>query len=344
MHIFAADIKTTVDKITFCNKEEAIARMNRWAGEGTPFFFMISYYGNQCVVEKPEDVCADELLYQFPAATNVRIGDDGEVSRKPFSWQPHPESYEEYKESFDVVHRNLMGGNSFLANLTCATPVDTDLTLKDIFFRSKARYKVWLKDRFVVFSPEIFVRIDNGWIYSFPMKGTLDATLSNATEQLLTDPKETAEHATITDLIRNDLSRVASEVEVARYRYIETLHTHSGPLLQMSSEIKGLLDEGYQNNLGELFFSMLPAGSITGAPKKRTVEIIAEAEHYERGFYTGVTGYFDGRNLDSAVMIRFVERTDDGNMIFKSGGGITFQSDAVSEYQEMIQKVYVPIY
>ena len=176
------------------------------------------------------------------------------------------------------------------------------------------------------------------------MKGTLDATLPNATEQLLTDPKETAEHATITDLIRNDLSRVASKVEVARYRYIETLHTHSGPLLQMSSEIKGLLDDGYQNNLGNLFFSMLPAGSITGAPKKRTVEIIAEAEHYERGFYTGVTGYFDGRNLDSAVMIRFVERTDDGNMIFKSGGGITFQSDAVSEYQEMIQKVYVPIY
>lgn len=83
MHIFASDIKTTVDKITFCNKEEAIARMNRWAGEGTPFFFMISYYGNQCVVEKPEDVCADELLYQFPAATNVRIGDDGEQWHTP---------------------------------------------------------------------------------------------------------------------------------------------------------------------------------------------------------------------------------------------------------------------
>ena len=326
-----------------CDRKEAMMRMNRWAGEGIPFFFLVSYNGEQCVVERPEDISPDLLLYRFPTVTNVPREVDSE-KHKPFFWHPCPESFGEYKQSFDVVHRNLMEGNSFLANLTCATPVETDLTLKDIFFRSEARYKVWMKNRFVVFSPEIFVRINDGWIYSFPMKGTLDATLLHAEEQLLSDPKETAEHATITDLIRNDLSRVASQVMVSRYRYIETLQTHSGPLLQMSSEICGLLPSDYRCRLGELFFSMLPAGSITGAPKKRTVEIIAEAEHYERGFYTGVTGYFDGCNLDSAVMIRFVERMEDGTMLFKSGGGITYQSDAMSEYQEMMRKIYVPIY
>lgn len=319
--------------------------MNRWAGEGSPFFFLISYDGSRCVVERPDDLCTEELLYQFPSATNVSGEYNVRKRRDPFFWHPLPEPFDEYKKSFDVVHRNLKGGNSFLANLTCATPVDTDLTLADIFFRSEARYKVWLKDLFVVFSPEIFVRIDgDGWIYSFPMKGTLDATLPQAAVRLLDDPKETAEHATITDLIRNDLSKISSHVEVSRYRYIETLQTHSGPLLQMSSEIRGLLPSDYRMTLGDLFFSMLPAGSITGAPKKRTVEIIAEAEHYDRGFYTGVTGYFDGHSLDSAVMIRFVERTESGEMVFKSGGGITFQSDALSEYREMIQKVYVPIY
>ena len=75
----------------------------------------------------------------------------------------------------------------------------------------------------------------------------------------------------------------------------------------------------------------------------RDRDIIARAETYERGFYTGITGYFDGENLDSAVMIRFIEQRGD-KLYFKSGGGITCKSDLKSEYNEMKQKVYVPIY
>lgn len=201
-----------------------------------------------------------------------------------------------------------------------------------------------MKDRFVVFSPEIFVKIRDEHIYSYPMKGTIDATLPDARRRILEDPKETAEHATIVDLIRNDLSMVATEVMVTRYRYIDELPTHQGALLQVSSEIRGRLAGGWQAEVGDLFFRLLPAGSITGAPKKKTMEIIAEAETYERGFYTGVMGYFDGNSLDSAVMIRFLEQQADGSLIFKSGGGITSQSDLTSEYNEMKQKVYVPIY
>ena len=169
-------------------------------------------------------------------------------------------------------------------------------------------YKLWMRDRFVVFSPEIFVRTRDGLIYSYPMKGTIDATLPDARRRILDDPKEAAEHATIVDLIRNDLSIVASEVCVPRYRYIDELRTHNGSLLQVSSEIRGRLPEGWNGHVGEILFSLLPAGSITGAPKKKTLEIIAEAETYERGFYTGVVGYFDGQDLDSAVMIRFMEQ------------------------------------
>ena len=188
------------------------------------------------------------------------------------------------------------------------------------------------------------MRIHNGYIYAYPMKGTIDASLPDADKQLLIDPKETAEHATITDLIRNDLSRFSQEVTVTRFRYLDKLRTHRGALWQMSSEIRGRLPDNYRELLGTLLFGMLPAGSISGAPKKKTVEIIREAENYRRGFYTGVMGYFDGTNLDSAVMIRFIEQGTDGTLAFKSGGGITFQSDARSEYEEMKQKVYVPIY
>mgnify|MGYP000058255639 CR=1 FL=1 len=232
---------------------------------------------------------------------------------------------------------------SFLTNLTCRTPIETNLSLKDIFFRSKAMYKLWVRDQFTVFSPEIFVRIQQGKISSYPMKGTLDASLPSAVRQLMDDPKEAAEHATIVDLIRNDLSIVADRVSVSRYRYIDKLQTNRGTILQTSSEIQGTLPDNYRENLGHILFKLLPAGSITGAPKKKTMQIISEAETYERGFYTGVMGYFDGSSLDSAVMIRFVEQEGD-RMYFKSGGGITCRSEVESEYHEMKQKVYVPIY
>ena len=111
----------------------------------------------------------------------------------------------------------------------------------------------------------------------------------------------------------------------------------------MSSEISGKVKPEFQNKIGNLLKTLLPAGSILGAPKPKTLEIILEAETYERGFYTGVAGYFDGENLDSCVMIRFVEKKGE-NLTFKSGGGITHLSKLADEYQEMKNKIYVPIH
>jgi para-aminobenzoate synthetase component I len=87
----------------------------------------------------------------------------------------------------------------------------------------------------------------------------------------------------------------------------------------------------------------LPAGSICGAPKKKTIDLIQSAENHERGYYTGVFGCFDGENLHSGVMIRFIEKTSDG-LVYKSGGGITHLSHPKEEYNEMIKKIYVPIH
>jgi len=234
-------------------------------------------------------------------------------------------------------------GNSFLTNLTQPTGVQTNLSLLDLYQLGSAKYKLWLNGRFTVLSPEAFVRIQGQTISSFPMKGTIAADIPQAEAVLLNDPKEKAEHATIVDLIRNDLSRVAAEVEVKRYRYVEKLTTNKQDLLQVSSEINGRLPENYRERLGDILFSLLPAGSICGAPKEKTLEIIAHAEGYDRGFYSGVCGYYDGESLDSAVMIRFVEQTGE-RLVFKSGGGITSQSDMKKEYEELIQKVYVPVY
>ena len=226
---------------------------------------------------------------------------------------------------------------------------------------------------FVCFSPETFVRIKGGRIYSYPMKGTLDASLPNAEKQLMEDRKEAAEHATIVDLIRNDLSRVAENVRVDKYRYIDVLHTNKGDILQTSSEISGRLPEDYPHHLGKILDAQLPAGSITGAPKDKTMQIIQEAEGYDRGFYTGIMGIYDQGELNSAVMIRFIEeetspvdfeadgeknfnasegkgdeasegKRDEASrkLYFKAGGGITSKSDCRREYEEVIQKIYLP--
>lgn len=331
-----------MSRLNFLSRQDAIKRMNYYGRRGIPFFFLIDFDEKNCIVEEPRNLPGDEILFVFPSGRNYdEIPSD---MKETFVWKPHSQTIEEYSSSFDIVYRNLYLGNSFLTNLTCATPVETDLTLEEIFIHSHAKYRLLMKGRFVMFSPETFVRISDDMIYSYPMKGTIDASYPDAVSAILNDEKESAEHATIVDLIRNDLSHVSSEVTVTKYRYIDEVHTNNGTLLQVSSEIKGRLQDDFRDTLGDMFFRLLPAGSVTGAPKKKTVEIIREAETYDRGYYTGVTGFFDGKGLDSAVIIRFVEQQPDGNMVFKSGGGITFKSDMESEYREMIKKVYVPFY
>ena len=187
-----------------------------------------------------------------------------------------------------------------------------------------------------------FVRIVGREISCYPMKGTIDATLPDAAATILSDYKETAEHYTITDLIRNDLSRVSHHVEVRRFRYIDELVTSRGHLLQVSSEIVGQLDPDWRAHLGSILSELLPAGSISGAPKEATVRAIAAAEGEPRGFYTGICGYFDGETLDSGVMIRFIEQGADGALRYRSGGGITINSQCAEEYREVCQKVYLP--
>jgi len=129
---------------------------------------------------------------------------------------------------------------------------------------------------------------------------------------------------------------------VERFRYIDRIPSNEGEILQVSSEISGKLNREFRSQPGNLLFALLPAGSVTGAPKKMTTAIIRNVEKSDRGYYTGVCGVFDGDNLDSAVMIRFIEILN-GRMQYRSGGGITFLSRARDEYKELIDKIYVPI-
>lgn len=322
------------------SRELSIRKINGLAGQEIPFVFLISFNGEQNLIGTPREAAAAGLFLDMPGMKNHELKGS---PKQDIRLSKSPPDKRKYHRAFQRVKEEIIYGNSFLLNLTCPTPIETNYELGDIFTRSMAPFRLYLEDRLVIFSPERFIRIQGNVISSNPMKGTMDAGIPGAHGLLASDPKEDAEHNTIVDLIRNDLSMVANKVRVKRFKYIERLKTHQGELLQMSSEITGSLSRDFRKSLGNILFQILPAGSICGAPKKKTLEIIREVESYERGFYTGIFGYFDGQDLDSAVAIRYIEKEGD-HLVFKSGGGITFQSDWNREYEEMQKKVYVPVY
>ena len=318
--------------------EKVFELMNSFGCRRQPFLFGIDFDVKTGFFVEPEKASESGVYFNINSVGNNPKSETGFL---PVVLHKNPVQFNSYEHAYSIVRRNLLAGNSYLTNLTFQTEIELNHTLSEIFARSNARYRLLFRNDFVVFSPEIFVQIADGMIRSFPMKGTIDASIPGAEKIVLSDPKETAEHNTIVDLIRNDLSMVASDVNVERFRYIEKINTNEKSLLQVSSEISGKLPDGYQDELGNIFRKLLPAGSISGAPKKKTLEIIHEAETYSRGFYTGVFGYFDGFNLDSGVMIRFIKNEND-KLIFCSGGGITVNSNPADEYNELIDKVYVP--
>ena len=261
---------------------------------------------------------------------------------------PHPHrlyfsgvAFEEYKKKFDAVIEKIKAGETYLLNLTQETPLKNRLSLKEIYRVANAHYKLRYKDNFTCFSPETFIKIHDDTITTFPMKGTIDASVENAKEKILADEKEMAEHVMIVDLLRNDLSIVAKEVQVEKFRYITEIDAGEKRLLQVSSKISAKLPQNWHENFGDILKALLPAGSISGTPKKSTLSIIKEIEGYERKFFSGIFGIYDGNSFDSGVMIRFIEKRGE-QLFYKSGGGITLDSRAESEYQEMLDKIYLP--
>ncbi len=322
-------------------REEFIHRANDWGETGRPFLFLVDFEMENLFLSPLEDLPDPrrrEVLYFLCGSRNYPLP-AAVAGKTRLRLSPMP--YERYAQAFHLVMEQILAGNSYLLNLTFPTEIDLDSSLLQLFHVAQAPYKLYFRDQFVVFSPECFVRTSADTIYSYPMKGTIDADLPGARQLLMENQKEEWEHNTIVDLIRNDLAVVSRNIEVTRFRFVTKIRTNRKSLLQVSSEIRGDLPPDWRTRVGHLLIDLLPAGSISGAPKKKTLEIIRKAEKLHRGYFTGVFGIFDGRDLNSAVNIRFIEKNN-GKWWFRSGGGITSRSRAADEYQEMLDKVYVP--
>lgn len=324
----------------FSVNHQKFMEMDELSLQKVPYFFIIDFLSENVEIYQENEIEKQGLIVDFQEFSTSK---ETYALNKKVVWKSFPETLESFQAGFDKVQKNIRLGNSYLVNYTRKTRIETNLTLEEIFYHSNAKYKVFYKDFFVFFSPETFVKIIEGKIFTYPMKGTIDASIENAAEILKNDKKEKAEHYTVVDLLRNDLSMVADDVKVDQFQQIDFIKTRQKDLYAMSSEISGMIKPEYEGKVGSIMKKLLPAGSILGAPKPKTLEIILGAEGYDRGYYTGICGWFDGQNVDSCVMIRFIEKEGD-QLYFKSGGGITHMSKLEDEYQEMKNKIYVPIH
>ena len=187
-------------------------------------------------------------------------------------------------------------------------------------------------------SPETHCRIENGKAYIDPIAGTTKRTGDAEQDRknalyLKNDPKENAEHVMLVDLARNDLSRNCHDVNVESYKDMQ-FYSH---VIHLVSRVSGTLDEGA--NSIKTFIDTFPAGTLSGAPKVRAMQLISEYEPHNRGAYGGCVGSigFDG-NLNQAITIRtFVSRNNE--LWFQAGGGIVAKSDVEYELQEVNNKL-----
>ena len=194
-------------------------------------------------------------------------------------------------------------------------------------------------------SPETLVKLKDGELHTFPLAGTRPRGLTQEEDErlmqeLLADEKERAEHNMLVDLGRNDLGRISrfGSVTVEKYMSIEK-YSH---VMHIGSTVRGELREGL--TAVDAIDSVLPAGTLSGAPKLRACEIINELEQNKRGIYGGAIGYLDFTgNLDTCISIRLAFKKN-GKVFVRSGAGIVADSVPETEYQECINKAKAVMY
>ena len=326
-------------KVIICSEKNFPSEFSRLRISGERFLFIIDYEMRNFILCPVEECASNGIFYSIHGESNSLFSGGKIESIKEI----YPPDYREYVAAFDKVMSNIVSGNTYLLNLTFRSEIYSAYSLSDVFASATAPYKLLFGDEFAVFSPEIFIKVIGKEIKTFPMKGTISSEHSDSLDLLLNDEKEMAEHLTVVDLLRNDMGIICETVSVERYRYAEKIFFNEGGIYQTSSEIKGILNDEFFNDYGKLLLKLLPAGSVTGAPKKETIAIIKDAENYNRGFYTGVFGICEGDYLDSCVMIRFIEK-EKNKLYFKSGGGITVYSNPEKEYEELIRKISIPVH
>jgi para-aminobenzoate synthetase/4-amino-4-deoxychorismate lyase len=256
-------------------------------------------------------------------------------------------THEEYAEKVARIRELIARGDTYQVNLTSRLLFEHGGSATSLFAALTARQKVAYaafvhlpEAKILSFSPELFFRLDGGRIETRPMKGTAPRGLDAAEDARLrawlrTDPKNRSENVMIVDLLRNDLAKVSAVGSVRTESVFEVEPYET--LFQMTSTVRGdLLPE---TSVASLLAALFPSGSITGAPKLRTMEIIRELEGTPRGIYTGALGFLTPSGEGTfSVAIRTMVLDESGRGEMGVGSGIVYDSEAPREYEECLLK------
>lgn len=316
---------------------------------GDPAVSWVGYFGYACRPDLPAATGSGVpdavwMRVRDPLFVTHAAGPEASAARRGEAAASAPARY---RDAFAEVQRQLRLGNSYEVNLTyretITAPVDPVTAYLRLRAANPAPYAGYLQHRGVHLlssSPERFATVDRGrWLETKPIKGTTPRGSTPADDEelrrsLATDPKFRAENLMIVDLLRNDLSMVCAPGTVTVPTLMEVESYAS--VHQLVSTVRGRLrdDVGTVEALRALF----PAGSMTGAPKLRTMAIIDDVEWSPRGVYAGAFGWVgaDGR-ADLGVVIRSLVACRDGDgwrYELGTGGGITVRSDVHEEYAE----------
>jgi para-aminobenzoate synthetase component I len=314
-------------------------KLNSLGKNREPFLFLIDFELLRPMVWKTSEI---PPYIRFSLSHSRKNSSDSKPSTERLNLEFKALDYKLVERRIKEVQKRQNNGESYLLNLSFKVPIHPSFPdLESLYSVSFAEYKFLWAEKFVCFSPECFIQIINNKLSTFPIKGTIDKSIPNAQMLLENDKKEIEEHNTVVDLLRNDLNGVSTNVRVEKFRVLSEINNSSGGLLQTNSEITGTLAENWEERIGSIIMNLLPAGSISGAPKRKTLSIIREVEQIRRNYYTGIFGYFDGNSLDSGILIRFIEKSKD-KFYFRTGCGITINSIIEDEYNELHKKIYVP--
>lgn len=260
-------------------------------------------------------------------------------------------SREEYCEMVEKAKKYITDGDIFQVVLSNRIEMDFEGSLLDTYrvlrVTNPSPYMFYFSGEDVEIagaSPETLVKLEGGELHTFPLAGTRprgkneseDAALES---ELLSDEKECAEHNMLVDLGRNDLGRISKFGTVNVEKYMEVLRFSH--VMHIGSTVRGTIDEKY--DALDAIASVLPAGTLSGAPKFRACQIIDELENNKRGIYGGAIGYIDfAGNMDTCIAIRIAYKKNN-KVYVRSGAGIVADSVPENEYRECINKAQAVI-
>jgi anthranilate synthase component 1 len=294
--------------------------------------------------------CTERILALADHVSDLASGKKPRYTQKtgpgkhaPFTSQVPQDAFE---RSVDRVKEHIVAGDIFQAVLSrriecriANDPFTIYAALREINPSPYMYYLDFGDEKVIGASPEMLVRVEKRRVTTVPIAGTRPRGKTPAEDELfaqdlLNDAKERAEHTMLVDLARNDLGRVCrfGSVEVSEFMTIERF-SH---VQHIVSTVNGMLKDNL--DCYDAFRSCFPAGTVSGAPKIRAMQIIDELEPTARNLYTGSIGYVDfGGDADFNIAIRTMVKTGE-DVYFQAGGGIVADSDPEAEYEETVDK------